>query len=115
MKTLTIQDQNEVYNTSSLLVNTCKNILNFIKTKALAFFYRIIDTFRLSHTHPAIKIENIHKSYKKMNQSSQQVFILYVKGYSLDEISSKSGVTPNKIFLIVNDFLKSLHKENYIS
>lgn len=119
METFIIQDQNKVYNTSAQHTNlfkpTYKNILNLIKTKASDFIYRIIYVLRPHNTHSVIKIENLHQSYKKLDQPSKQIFFLYAKGYSLDEISNQSGIKHDKILIIIHDFVKSLTKDDSIS
>ena len=119
MKTFIIQNQNEVYNTHSLahmiskFINKCT--LNNIKAKAANLFNLVIDTFTPSHTHSVIKIENIHNSYKKMDQPSKQIFFLYVKGYSLNEISKKSGEKQDKILITVHNLVKTILKDTPMS
>lgn len=116
MKTIElIQSQNEAYSTSSTtsteLEFMWKNFYNNLKIKTVSLFNRIRNAIIPTHSHTIVKIENLHKSYRKMDTPSKQIFVLYVKGYSLNEISSKSGVKPSKIILTVHNFVKTLCKD----
>lgn len=113
MKTTELtQSQNEAYGTSSTtsteLEFMWKNIYNNLKIKTVNLFNRVRNIISPTHSHTIVKIENLHKSYRKMDTPSKQIFVLYVKGYSLNEISSQSGVKPSKIILTVHNFVKTL-------
>ena len=60
--------------------------------------------------YPTMKIEHLHNSCKKLDNSSRKVFFLYVKGYSLNEISSLSGTHHEHIIPTVHSIVKEMHR-----
>lgn len=61
-------------------------------------------------SHHTMRIEHLHKGCRNIDNPSRQIFILYVKGYSMNEISGMSGTSHKSITDIVRRTLGSMRR-----
>ena len=81
----------------------------------LAQFKSLVAKMVAPRTHSIVKLEHLHKSCNSMQPHQRAVFILYIKGYSLDEISAKTGAKRHTITPIVHRTLKTMPRQDHIS
>lgn len=126
MKTISTVLQDEVFTESNAPQNplatpivgihtAITRLAATIKLKAKAFCDRVMQLVRPSHTYRIVHIEHLHNSCSKMDSPKRNVFFLYVKGYSMNEISSISGRKRRHIIATVHGILNTLHKDTFIS
>lgn len=72
--------------------------------------YRYLRRFMPKQIHSTMRIEHLHKGCREIDNPSRQIFILYVKGYSINEISKLSGTPHNNITSIVRHTLSSIRQ-----
>lgn len=71
----------------------------------------IMQALRPNDKHSTIHVKHLHNSCQKLDNSSRKVFYLYVKGYSLNEITEMSGTKQNSIKPAVHFIMSKIHKE----
>lgn len=95
-------------------VDRCNSALSYIIAKTSQLKNNI--AFAISpRANSIVKIEHLHKSCNKLNPYNRKIFILYIKGYSFDEISSRSGAKRHTITTTVSSILKNIPRQNSIS
>lgn len=72
--------------------------------------YRHLRRLVAMPAHTTMRIEHLHKGCREIDNPSRQIFILYVKGYSMNEISKLSGTHHSSISSIVRHTLRSIHQ-----
>lgn len=93
------------------LVKAIKHHAKVVASKALA----ISHLFRPATTRAIIKIDHLHHSCKEIEDPKREIFYLYVKGYSLHEISSMSGAHHGSIVTIVYHIMRNLKGNSHLS
>lgn len=95
-------------------VDRCNNTLIYLITKTIQLKNNIALAIA-PRANSIVKIEHLHKSCNKLPPHNRKIFTLYIKGYSLDEISSQSGAKRHTITTTVSNILKTLPRQNTIS
>jgi DNA-binding NarL/FixJ family response regulator len=62
-----------------------------------------------------VKLKHLHKSYNAMQPRRRAIFTLYIKGYSIDEISALSGAKRSTIKPTVHRIVQNMPRQDYIS
>lgn len=83
--------------------------IKLIKVSAKKASRCIANATHPHHSYHAINIEHLHNTCQKLDNSSRKVFFLYVKGFSLDEISSLSGTHHDNIIPTVHNIVNDMH------
>lgn len=118
--------QKEAYQEAYSLLNTpsteglnltenIKHALIAAKNSVKNNISRFIKIITLGKSHTIVKIENLHDTCRKTNPPARRVFILYVKGYSMEEITQLSGTKRKHIIPTIHSILSTIRKERYIS
>lgn len=107
---------------SGTSISPLKNLTNSLKNMSRTILSAISGTFNTfmqrstaSHHNTVVKIDHLHHSCKKLNDHNKKVFYLYVKGYSIPEISALSGKENNTIITIVYHIAKRLKHYSHLS
>ncbi len=126
MKTLSFINQNDVNieseisqnmftSFSSSFIKYIGKIVKFIKSGVSAIGTSCMQLLRPVDVYDTVNIRHLHNSCGKMKEPERKIFILYIKGYSIEEISSVSGTKRHNIVMIVHNTLKIMKKENILS
>lgn len=92
-----------------------KQFFASIKTRLAQFYRKVSYVFYPGTSHAIVKIEHLHTSCRNMESPKRKVFYMYVKGYSMSEISAQSGTKRYHIIATIHNILKDMHKETYVS
>lgn len=125
MKTFSFTNQNDVYIEQEARQNTflpsfggiiksITGMVKSVKTKINAIGGKCMQLIRPVDMYRTVNVKHLHKSCQKMDEPKRKVFFLYVKGYSVDEIGSASGMKPHSIIVLVHNMMKAIHKESSI-
>ncbi len=82
--------------------------MNTAKQNIINLSNRIMYALQPSANHSTIHIKHLHNSCQTLDNRSRKVFFLYVKGYSLNEISTLSGMKQHTILPTIHKIVNKM-------
>lgn len=97
--------------TGNHAVQSIMQAFNAAKQSIMNYSARIAYALLPAHHHPTLHIKHLHNSCRKLDNPSRRVFFLYVKGFSLNEISEMSGADRKTIMPTIHGIMNKIHHD----